>query len=225
MPPIERTTERRRPICDASGDAAKRILLVEDEHLVALDLRGALEDMGYEVVGTAASSDEALRKAGEQRPDLVLMDIHLAGVIDGIQAATLLRYRYQLPVVYLTAYSDSATLESVLEAEPDGYLTKPYNQRTLWTTIEVAFRRHESELALRRTHDEEKDARATDRIDGAEPLREERSLVLPALGDALHVLTASRAAAAPEVVAQDASHREHLDSPSASSERTRPVAR
>src|ERR1041384_3940772 len=118
----------------------RRLLVVEDERIVALDLRGALEDLGYTVIGTAASSDEALRTADESRPDLVLMDIRIAGASDGIQAASLLRSRYQLPVVYLTANADQATLERALATEPAGYLVKPYNHQSLRTTIEVASR-------------------------------------------------------------------------------------
>jgi diguanylate cyclase (GGDEF)-like protein len=136
--------------------AQRRLLVVEDERIVALDLRGALEDLGYTVVGTAASSDEALRTAEARRPDLVLMDIRIAGANDGIQAARLLRARYQLPVVYLTANADQATLERALATEPAGYLVKPYNHQSLRTTIEVALRRHESELASREAHAREK---------------------------------------------------------------------
>lgn len=136
--------------------AHRRLLVVEDERIVALDLRGALEDLGYTVVGTAASSDEALRTADERRPDLVLMDIRIAGASDGIQAASVLRNRYHLPVVYLTANADPATLERALATEPAGYLVKPYNHQSLRTTIEVALRRHEAEQAERRAHEAEK---------------------------------------------------------------------
>lgn len=133
--------------------APKRILIAEDEHIVALDLRGVLEDLEYEVVGTAASAADVLRKVEAERPDLILMDIKLRGGTDGIHAATVLRAQYQIPIVYLTANSDSNMLHRALETEPAGYLVKPYNAGTLRTTIEVAFRRHGSELALRRAHD------------------------------------------------------------------------
>jgi len=134
----------------------RRVLVVEDERIVALDLRGALESLGYTVVATVASSDEALRTADERRPDLVLMDIRIAGPADGIQTASLIRERYQLPVVYLTANADAEMLERALATEPAGYLVKPYNLPSLRTTIEVALRRHEAELALRRAHEQEK---------------------------------------------------------------------
>jgi diguanylate cyclase (GGDEF)-like protein len=134
----------------------RRVLVVEDERIVALDLRGALEDLGYAVVGTAASSDEALRAADERRPDLVLMDIRISGARDGIQTAGMLRARYRLPVVYLTANADADTLERALATEPAGYLVKPYNPDSLRTTIEVAFRRHEAEAAQRHAHARER---------------------------------------------------------------------
>lgn len=80
------------------------------------------------MIGTAASSDEALRVADERRPDLVLMNIRISGVSDGIQTARLLRARYHLPVMYLTANADADTLERALATEPAGYLVKPYKQ-------------------------------------------------------------------------------------------------
>jgi diguanylate cyclase (GGDEF)-like protein len=134
----------------------RRVLVVEDERIVALDLRGALEALGYAVVGTAASSDEALRAVDERRPDLVLMDIRISGASDGIQTARMLRSRYHLPVVYLTATADEETLERALATDPAGYLVKPYNPHSLRTTIEVAFRRHEAEATLRRAHEHDK---------------------------------------------------------------------
>jgi diguanylate cyclase (GGDEF)-like protein len=134
----------------------KRILVVEDERIVALDLRGALEKLGYIVVGTAASGDEALRSVAERHPDLVLMDIRILGPADGIETASMLRARYQLPVVYLTANADTSMLERALSTEPAGYLVKPYNPNSLRTTIEVALHRHEAEIAQLRAHEQEK---------------------------------------------------------------------
>jgi diguanylate cyclase (GGDEF)-like protein len=135
----------------------RRVLVVEDERIVALDLRCALEDLGYAVVGTAASSDEALRAVDERRPDLVLMDIRISGARDGIQTAGMLRTQHRLPVVYLTANADAETLARALATEPAGYLVKPYNPHSLRTTIEVAFCRHEAEIAQRREHEREKE--------------------------------------------------------------------
>ena len=127
--------------------SSRRLLIVEDEGVVALDLCEALGDLGYTVVGMAVSSDEALQIAEQQRPDLVLMDICIRGDSDGIHAASVLRTRDRIPVVYLTANADAATLERALRTEPGGYLVKPFDASSLRTTIEVAIRRHESELA------------------------------------------------------------------------------
>ena len=134
----------------------RRLLIVEDERIVALDLQVTLEGLGYIVVGTAASSEDALQQVAHHRPDLVLMDIRIGGARDGIQTAAVLRERYQLSVVYLTANADAATLDRALETGPSGYLVKPYDHRTLRTTIEVALHRHEADRAAHRAHDAEK---------------------------------------------------------------------
>ncbi|MEO7731914.1 MAG: diguanylate cyclase [Kofleriaceae bacterium] len=126
----------------------KRILVVEDERVIARDLQEALRELGYTAVGVASCSEDAIAKTAELHPDLVLMDIHLHGEIDGIQTAAMVRGRFRLPVVYLTANTNAETLARALETSPGGYLAKPYNPRTLRTTLELAFRQHETELAL-----------------------------------------------------------------------------
>jgi diguanylate cyclase (GGDEF)-like protein len=152
-------TTSRHPVSDASVGTLrqKRLLIVEDECIVAFDLRVVLEDLGYVVVGTAASSDEALRIADEQCPDLVLMDINIAGQTDGVQAGCLLRARHRVPLVYLTANVDTATLGRALATEPAGYVVKPYNEHSLHTTIEVALRRYDADQALLRSHERERE--------------------------------------------------------------------
>lgn len=136
--------------------AAKRLLIVEDECIVAFDLAVALEGMGYSVIATAASSDEALRAADAESPDLVLMDINITGGTDGIEAGCLMRARHDIPLVYLTANVDAAILSRALATEPDGYLVKPYNEHSLRTTIEVAFCRHQAERTARLAQDRER---------------------------------------------------------------------
>ena len=114
-----------------------RILVVEDEAIVAMALRGRLENLGYDAVGVVASGEEAIEKADELRPDLVLMDIRLSGAMDGIEAAELIRVRFDIPVVYLTAYADQATLDRAKLTGPFGYLrihrcnVQPYLQHAL----------------------------------------------------------------------------------------------
>ena len=108
-----------------------KVLIVEDEPIVALDLQQELEELGCEVTGLAESADAAMMWVEECRPDLVLMDISIDGSMDGIQAARLLRHAYELPVVFLTSYSDKDTLARAARELPYGYLTKPFRSREL----------------------------------------------------------------------------------------------
>lgn len=124
---------------------ATKILVVEDESIVALDLRSSLEHLGYEVVGTAATGEDALRLAESGAPDLVLMDIRLQGEQDGTVAADQIRRRWGIPVVFLTAYSDEATLQRATISEPFGYLLKPFAERDLQVTIQMALYRHRAQ--------------------------------------------------------------------------------
>ena len=124
-----------------------RILVVEDSNLVALDIAILLKQLGYEVTGIAAYGEDAVDQAGAQKPDLVLMDIILKGDMDGVEAATRIGNQYRIPVVYLTAHSDAATMERAKQTEPFGYLLKPFDERMLHTTIEVALYRHQAEHA------------------------------------------------------------------------------
>lgn len=143
------------PGADVRTLLRRRILIVEDECIVAFELTVALEDMGYAVVATATTSDEALRAADEHCPDLVLMDINIAGRADGIETGCMLRARHDMPLVYLTANIDAATLSRALASDPSGYLVKPYNEHSLRTTIEVACARHEAEQMARLAHQRE----------------------------------------------------------------------
>lgn len=115
-----------------------RVLIVEEERIIVLDLCAELEDLGYRVVGTAATSDEALAKAAEGKPDIALLDIRIKGAVDGIQTAALLRKQQDLAVVYLSANADENTMKRAMQTAPEGYLVKPYNPRSLHSTIQVA---------------------------------------------------------------------------------------
>jgi signal transduction histidine kinase len=126
-----------------------KIMVVEDESIVAKDLEMTLKRLGYCVPATASSATDALKKAGQHRPDLVLMDIHLHGEIDGIAAARRLRSEMNIPVIYLTAYADDDTVARARETEPFGYLLKPFNERELRSMLEVAIYKHEAESRLR----------------------------------------------------------------------------
>ncbi|MEG3842302.1 response regulator [Microcoleus sp. herbarium14] len=126
-----------------------RILVVEDEIIVAEDIAGRLKKLGYAVTATVASGEEALEKVAENRPDLVLMDIVLKGEMDGVTAAEKIRTRVDVPTVFLTAYADEKTLERAKLTNPFGYIIKPFQQNDLRVAIEIALHRHEIETKMR----------------------------------------------------------------------------
>src|SRR5262249_48831648 len=126
-----------------------KILIVEDERVVARDIQKRLHRVGYTVAGITAFGEEAVRVAQDLRPDLVLMAIRLQGSVDGVDAAEQIRSRCQLPVVYLTAYADDNTLQRARVTEPFGYVLKPFDERDLRTVIEMALYKHHAERKLR----------------------------------------------------------------------------
>jgi len=127
---------------------AAKILIVEDEGILAEGLKKRLTALGYTVTGIAARGEEAIAKAGQTRPDLVIMDIRLKGEMDGIEAAQVIRERFDIPVVYLTAYSDQQTLDRAKITEPYGYICKPVEERELHINIEIALYKHRTEKEL-----------------------------------------------------------------------------
>jgi PAS domain S-box-containing protein len=130
------------------SEAAHGILVVEDERLIAADIENALKKLGYMVVGNVASGEDAISTSDRVRPELVPMDVRLRGDMDGIQAAEIIRDRFNVPVVYLTAYADEETILRAKKTTPFGYLVKPFNERELRATIEIAFYTHQMERAL-----------------------------------------------------------------------------
>ena len=126
-----------------------RVLVVEDESITALHIKAILDAKGYFVPAITASGDEAIELARELNPDLVLMDIRLRGNIDGIETAQAIRSRFDLPVVYLTAYADPETSERARITEPYGYLLKPFDERELMIVVEMALYRHRMERKLK----------------------------------------------------------------------------
>lgn len=132
------------------ADAGKvRILVVEDEEVVAAGVRRTLEGYGYEVTSCVATGEDALRRVHEDRPDLVLMDVVLEGRMDGIEAACLIHERFGVPVIYLTGHADESVLERARASETFGYVTKPFHDSQLRATLEMALHRHRSEALLR----------------------------------------------------------------------------
>jgi PAS domain S-box-containing protein len=128
---------------------AHRILIVEDEGVVALEIQDRLDSLGYGVIGVAASGERAIQLAAQHRPDLVLMDIILRGDMDGIEAAHQIQQKSNIPVVYLTAHSDEATLQRAKVTTPFGYVIKPFEERDLHVAIEMALYKHQIDQELR----------------------------------------------------------------------------
>jgi PAS domain S-box-containing protein len=129
--------------------AKKRIMVVEDEGITSMTIRSTLEEMGYEVPATVASGEEAVEKAIPENIDLVLMDITLKGTIDGIEASSRIRSRFNLPIVYLTAHSDEGLMEKVKKTEPFGYVVKPFSDHELRMAVEIALYKHQMEIRLK----------------------------------------------------------------------------
>src|SRR5579883_426068 len=128
----------------AESDVASmvQILVVEDEGVIAADIKDCLEGLGYAVPAVAASGEEAIATATTLRPDIVLMDIRLKGDMDGVQAAAQIWQRLHIPVVYSTGYSDRVTLERAKATGPFGYVLKPIEERELYVAIETALQRY-----------------------------------------------------------------------------------
>lgn len=132
-------------------DKKTRLLIVEDERIVAMDLRHRLERFGYEVVDMVASGKAAMEAVEAHHPDMVLMDIRIQGDMDGIETAGLLHKKYDIPHIYLTAHRDGETISRAKHTEPFGYLLKPFNDREIQTTIEMAVYKHEMSLKLKQS--------------------------------------------------------------------------
>lgn len=126
-----------------------QILVVEDEVIVAQDIAGRLKKLGYAVTATVSSGEEAIQKAIENPPDLVLMDIVLKGDMDGVTAADKIRTNRNVPTIFLTAYADDKTLQRAKLTDPFGYIIKPFQQNDLRVAIEIALHRHEMETKMR----------------------------------------------------------------------------
>jgi CheY-like chemotaxis protein len=112
------------------------IMIVEDEGVVSIDIRNMLKKAGYNIAAVAFHGEEAVMKAEQSNPDLVLMDIGLKGEIDGIEAAKRIRNRFKIPVVFLTGFADDATVAKAQEVNPSGFIIKPINEEELNQTLE-----------------------------------------------------------------------------------------
>ncbi|UCD14548.1 MAG: PAS domain S-box protein, partial [Thermoplasmatales archaeon] len=128
---------------------SKQILIVEDELVVAKNIQNRLESLGYSVPALVSSGEEAVKKVAEIQPDLVLMDIKLEGDMDGVETANQIWHRFNIPVIYLTAYGDDQTLQRAKITEPYGYILKPIEVKELHSNIEMALYKHAIESKLR----------------------------------------------------------------------------
>ena len=129
------------------------IMIVEDESLVAKDIENMLKTAGYAISGVVHSGEDALRALDQTQPNLVLMDIGLKGDMDGIETAANIRGKYGIPVVFLTAYTDENTLERAKKTKPYGYIQKPFEMSELYTTLEMALNRYQTEESLRQNEE------------------------------------------------------------------------
>jgi len=134
---------------DGFGEDKPRIAICEDEFIVALDIKNFLQRNGYDVVGTFPAAEELLALAESLNLDLVLMDIHLQGAMDGLEAASILLERWTIPVILLTAYADSPTIERAKLTHPYAYILKPYDERELKTAIVIGLYRASMERRLK----------------------------------------------------------------------------
>ncbi len=123
-----------------------KILIVEDELIPATNIARNLKKQGYVVMALIKSGEAALEKIAQDRPDLMLIDIHLQGKMDGIETVQEIRKKYTIPVIYLTAYSDQTTLDRAQQTQPYGYLVKPFKIQQIYEIIETALQKHQLNL-------------------------------------------------------------------------------
>ncbi|HSV95662.1 MAG TPA: PAS domain S-box protein [Spirochaetota bacterium] len=141
-----------------------RVLIVEDETIIALDVKGILKELGYEVADIAATGEAAVEKAASLKPDIILMDILLAGSMDGIEAARAIRRANDIPIIYITANADKATVDRASDTQPYAYLNKPIHERDLYSNIESARVKHRTVIKLRESERRFRDALANARL-------------------------------------------------------------
>jgi class 3 adenylate cyclase len=142
-----------------------KILIAEDEYIVAMDIKRVLEKIGYEVTSFVNNGMDVLQKAAEDMPDLILMDIILSGTLDGIETAKIIKSKFNIPVVYLTALTDEETIHKAKITEPGGYILKPFDERGLHSAIEIALYKAKMETQLKaKTKELEEEKNKTDEL-------------------------------------------------------------
>lgn len=142
-----------------------QILIAEDEYIVAMDIKNVLEKIGYQVTSFVNSGMDVIQKAATEMPDLILMDIILNGSMDGIETAKIIKSKYNIPIVYLTALIDEETLHKAKITEPGGYILKPFDERGLHSAIEIALYKSKMEIQLKvKTRELEEEKNKTDEL-------------------------------------------------------------
>ena len=141
-----------------SSSAKINIMIVEDENIVALDIKNMVTSLGYQVVAIAHDSDQAIQEAEIKRPDLILMDMKLGDDFEGVDAAQHIREQFDIPVIFVTGYTDETILKRAMISVPFGYVTKPFEKRQLHSSIEMALFKHEMERKLRISEQRLKDS-------------------------------------------------------------------
>ena len=141
------------------------IIVVEDENIISIDLKRTLNKLGYNVTLTVNTGEELLEKLPDVDVDLILMDILLNGKLNGIETARIIKDKYNLPVVYLTALTDEEILQEAMVTEPFGYLLKPFEEKSLNSTLEIAFYKHNVESKVKqKTRELEEEKKRTDQL-------------------------------------------------------------
>ncbi|MBW7867418.1 MAG: response regulator [Brumimicrobium sp.] len=130
-----------------------KVLVVEDESIVSKDIQQSLKRLGYIIAGASATGERAIELAAEEHPDIVLMDIMLKGDMNGIEAAEVIKREHHIPVIFLTAYADDATLSKAKITEPYGYIIKPFKEIDLHTSIEMALYKNQKEKEIKKERD------------------------------------------------------------------------
>lgn len=133
--------------------ARGRVLVVEDERIIARDIENSLENLGYQVVAVVTTGEEAIERADTLRPDAVLMDIFLKGEMSGVEAAEEIQKRFPIPIIYLTAHTDENTLRRAKVTEPYGYILKPFDEKELQVTLEMALYKHQMQTKLKESQE------------------------------------------------------------------------
>ena len=120
---------------------SQKVMIVEDESIVAMELTSYVSSLGYEVIGRVSSGEDACKLIAQDVPDVILMDVHIKGDIDGISLAQKVQEKYEVSIIYITAFNDDESIERAIATDPSAYLAKPFNRKELAASLKIAFKR------------------------------------------------------------------------------------